>query len=123
MPKRKKKHAPASHENPWNMRGPGADRLDVGLTGYDPLDANREAGFALGLFLRSLLTGRLRTRRGWLMALLMFCGTLMILPVLLFVFDSEMWRTVPYALCYLAPIAFLGVMLCVNAILSARSNS
>jgi hypothetical protein len=123
MPKRKSARKHTSDENPWSMRGPGADRLDAGMSGYDPVGARQEAGFAAGLLLRNLLTGRLRTRRGWLIALLMFCGTLLIMPVLLFAFDLQVWRTVPQALCLLAPIAFVGVMLCVNAVLSAMSNS
>lgn len=122
MPKRKSARKHPSDENPWGTRGPGADRLDAGLSGYDPIGARQEAGFAAGVFLRNLLTGRLRTRRGWLVALLMFCGTLMIVPVVFFLFDSQMWQSAPQALCLLAPIAFVGVMLCVNAVLSALSN-
>jgi hypothetical protein len=117
-----KKHHAAKKNNPWSLAGPAVERIRSGKTGFDPLGARQEAAFAQGLVIRNLFTGRLRTRKGWLIGLMTLAGVFFILPLVLFLMDSTMLHRVPLALLVLIPVGLVGIALLVNALLSAMEQ-
>jgi hypothetical protein len=56
-------------------------RIGGGKSGFDPIASQREAGYAGGLFLRRLFTGRLRTRSRFIQLSLLAFGVLFMLPL------------------------------------------
>jgi hypothetical protein len=95
-------------------------RTRPGRTGLDPLDNNREAARAEGLFYRKLFTMQLRTRNPFYLTLMAVFGLpLLILPIL-FITDAlingldQPWFNTALGLLWLLIPVVLSVFLLTN---------
>ena len=112
-------------EAPWLPRHarelPGwpGYRTRPGRSGYDPLDTEFEWAHMQGLFLRALVTGRLRTRNPAYLALMLIVGFAAIAPSALALIAVDSPPGFGLALAFtMSPFAFFGIALLVNAIRS-----
>ena len=86
-------------------------------SGYDPIDTDTESGHMLGIFLRRLFTGQLRTRNPFYLACLAVLGLLGISPLLLAFSGILQGNPMPgEAWVYITLAGILGIALLVNLI-------
>lgn len=112
-----------SSNNMWAHRNRG------GKTGLDLIDTSREFSYAQGVFVRNLLTGRLRTRNPVYWLLLVVVGGLLMLPFILAVapalglgdtgFEMDSTPTLLALACF-GLFGLMGVLMEYNALRSLR---
>lgn len=100
------------------MQGPAVPRLEHGQSGYDPLGARQEAAFAQGLFLRNLLTGRLRTDKAWVLLVLALGGFMFSLPLVFTVVELAAGASPSAQPLCLVPLTIVAVLFFINMALS-----
>ena len=97
------------------LEGWPGHRTQPGKSGLDPLESDFEAAHMTGVFLRNLLTGRLRTHNPVYLALMLVLGLLCLAPLALAIYEAWAGNSVPLIGCaYLAPLAGVGALLLVN---------
>jgi hypothetical protein len=116
----KAKHRPSEMTS---FRGQPGYRNRGNRTGLDPIDSYAEAGYAQGLFIRNLFTGRLCTRNPVLLIIMIMLGLVFFLPMLFFIQNAieTKYLFLPGLVCLL-PLAGIGVMFFVNVALSLKSR-
>ncbi len=113
-------------QKPQSIPGTSGYRLRNGRTGLDPIDNAREASFAEGKFIRTLFTGRLRITSGLGLSIMAVMGVVFVMPPILFyVVPLLEGVSVPvtfFDLCFLLPLALIGLALLANTVLSLKQN-
>jgi hypothetical protein len=119
MSKQKRKRAQDnSGGEAWAMQGPAVRRIEKGQTGFDPLGAQQEAAFAQGLFLRNLLTGRLRTNKLWVLLVMSLAGICLLLPLALSVIEWSAGAILSAPLFFVIPMTLGALLLFWNVALN-----
>ena len=114
LPKSENAHVQGTSSS---LRGWPGYRTREGRSGLDPYDNDAEAGHMAGVFLRRLLTGKLRTRN--LISLLFWAvlGLGCITPFVLAILDATRGDLLPFGAWVLIAIAGLfGTALLANVI-------
>jgi hypothetical protein len=97
-------------------RGQAGFRIRPGWSGLDPVDTYAECGRMMGLFMRNLFTGRVRTRNPLLIAWMAILGLLMLLSIAL-VLAGSLSGAHPLAgalgmlVCFVPPALFGSALL------------
>jgi hypothetical protein len=100
-----------------SLQGFPGYRTRAGRSGLDPVDNDAESGHMAGVFIRRLLTGRLRTRNPITLLLLALLGLACIAPLLLAVLEALRGDLLPFGAWVLITISFLfGVLLLFNLV-------
>ena len=100
-----------------SLQGWPGFRTRAGRSGLDPLDNDAEGGHMAGVFIRRLVTGRLRTRNPITLLLLALLGLACIAPLLLAILEALRGNLLPFGAWVLITISFLfGIALLVNLV-------
>ena len=116
-------------EAPWlsevarELPGWPGYRTRPGRSGFDPLDNEFELAHMQGLFLRRLLTGRLRTKEPAYLTAMVIIGLAAVAPttVALLAMNSPGEAGLVLA-CLMSPLALFGTSLLINATLSLQGR-
>jgi hypothetical protein len=100
-----------------SLRGYPGYRTREGRSGLDPIDNDAEGGHMVGVFLRRLLTGKLRTRNPFSLFVLAVIGLICLTPFLLAVLEAFRGNLLPFGAWMVIIIAaFFGIAMLVNGI-------
>jgi hypothetical protein len=100
-----------------SLQGYPGYRTRAGRSGLDPVDNDAEGGHMAGVFIRRLLTGKLRTRNPFALLLLALLGLACTAPLLLAVLEAMRGDLLPFGAWVLITISFLfGVLLLFNLV-------
>jgi hypothetical protein len=100
-----------------SLRGYPGYRTREGRSGLDPIDNDAEGGHMTGIFIRRLLTGKLRTRNPFMLLLLAVFGVACIAPVLLGTLEAFRGDLLSFeAWVAIALTGLLGIAMLVNLI-------
>ena len=107
-----KARAPATSSS---LRGYPGYRTREGRSGLDPIDNDAESGHMAGIFLRRLLTGKLRTRSPFTLLLLVVLGLGCVAPLFLAVLEAFRGDLLPFEAWVMIAIAgIIGTAMLVN---------
>jgi hypothetical protein len=99
------------------VQGQPGYRTRGNRSGYDPLDTEAESGHMIGVFVRHLFTGRLRTKSAVYLALMAVVSILGMAPMLLTIWQAFQGNIMPSGAWVLIAIAFLiGLAMLVNLV-------
>ena len=97
------------------LEGWPGHRTMPGKSGLDPLESDFELAHVMGVLLRQLFTGQIRTHNPLALTLMVVLGVAFLAPVVLIFYES----TLASWLC-LAPLGLVGLALLANFVLSLR---
>jgi hypothetical protein len=126
MDNRTKKDNAKAKRDPSSLQGWPGYRTREGRSGLDPLDSRAEGGHMAGVFVRSLITGKLRTKNIFFLLSLAVLGLLCITPAFLAVLEGFQGDFLPLgAWAMIAISGLIGIAMLINLIknlLKIREN-
>jgi hypothetical protein len=121
MAKRKSRRKPRpTTVKPPLQRGQPGYRNRGNRTGLDPMDTYAEVGYAEGLLIKGLFTGRLRTRNPFYLLLLTGLGVLLMLPLVVAIWEYIDQGIFNLGLVCFIPMGIVAGMCFFNVILSVK---
>lgn len=107
-----------------SYRGQFGYRNRGNRTGLDPVDSYAEVGYAEGLFIRNLFTGRLRTRNPILLIILDILGLAFCCPLLIYInYVIGTGTLFSSGLICVIPMTGIGLMFFLNVFRSLEPRS
>jgi len=114
-PSKSGKPKPESASN--SLQGWPGYRTRAGRSGLDPIDNDMEGGHMAGVFIRRLLTGRLRTRNPLSLLVWAVVGVGCVAPLPLAVLEALRGDLLPFGAWVLIVLSFLfGMALLINLV-------
>jgi hypothetical protein len=106
-----------AHGGTSSLRGYPGYRTREGRSGLDPIDNDAEGGHMAGVFVRRLLTGKLRSKNPFTLLVLAVLGLGCISPLLLAILEALRGDRLPFRAWVMITISsFVGIALLVNLI-------